>query len=228
MLTLARIRTLIGVGVILFSVGRCCAQTAEPRQTQANEMVAGIQMTISEISLFKPGVPNLRVVFRNLADRDLNLVLGEVGGYSPRPCKLDNREISCTLSFKLTVRDGNGVERTYTFRGIAFVGGRIDPYIVHLPAHSTYGLELALDQFWSPATREFEPLALSSETYKLLLEFEGREPGPANTGQEYSSKMTFWKGKVTSNLLTIIVGRNPQPKKPLKARSAFLLFGRLE
>ena len=223
MLTLLRIRILIAVGFILISVGRLQAQAAEPRQTQTNEAVDGLQMTISEIGLVKQGVPNLRVVFRNLVDHDLNLVLGEVGGSSPRLCKLDNRNLPCTLSFKLTVNDRNGPARTYTFRGIAFVAGRIDPYIIYLRPHSTYALELGLDQFWSPATREFEPLALSPETYKLSLEFEGREPGPVNTGQEYISKMTFWKGKITSNLLSITVAQNAQPNKSLDASRGSVL-----
>ena len=210
MITLSRIRILVAVLAIFLSVEWFHAQTAQ-RPPQTNEPVDGIQMTITENGLVKPGVPNLQVVFRNMVDRDLNLVLGEVGGYSPRPCKLDNRDISCTLSFKLTGRDRNGATRTYTFRGIAFVGGRIDPYIVHLPARSTFALELGLDQFWSPATREYEPLDLSPEKYKLSLEFEGREPGPVNTGQEYISKMTFWKGKITSNLLSITGAQNAQP-----------------
>ena len=215
MITLSQIRILIAVGVIFFSVGRFQAQTVEPPQTQTTEAVEGIQMTISENGLVKPGVPNLRVVFRNLVDRDLNLTLGEVGGWSPRLCKLDNRDIPCTLSFKLTVRERNGATRTYTFRGTTFVAGRVDPYIIYLRPHSTYALELGLDQFWSPATREYEPLALSPETYKLSLEFEGREPSPVNTGQSYISKMTFWKGKLTSNLLSITVARNAQPNNSL-------------
>jgi|ERR1051326_168971 hypothetical protein len=212
MINPSRIRTLIAAGLILFfSVVRSHAQTSEP--PQAGEPVDGVQMTISENGLIKPGVPNLQVVFRNVVDHDVNLNLGLVGGSSPRPCKLDNRDISCTFNFKLNVSDPNGATRTYTFRGMSFVAGRLDPYIVYLRAHTTYTLELGFDQFWSPATNEYQPLALSKGIYKTSLEFEGRAPGIVNLDQSYISKMTFWKGKITSNSLPMNVARDTQPNK---------------
>lgn len=189
--------------MLCFSVLRSHAQTSVP--TQTGEPIDGVQMTISENGLVKTGVPNLRVVFRNVVDHDVNINLGLVGGSGPRPCKLDNRDIICSFNFKLNVSDGNGATRTYDFRGMTFVAGRLDAYIVNLRAHSEYTLELGCDQFWSPATREYQPLALSSGVYKISLEFEGREPEIVNLDQSYISKMTFWKGKITSNSLPINV-----------------------
>jgi hypothetical protein len=216
MINSSRIRTVIAVGFMLcFSVTRSHAQTSETPQT--GEPVDGVQMTISENGLVKAGVPNLRVVFRNVVDHDVNINLGDVGGSGPRPCKLDNRDIICTFNFKLNVSDRNGGTRTYTFRGATFVAGRIDPYIVYLRAHSTYTLELGCDQFWSPATHENEPLALSSGIYKISLDFEGRAPGIINLDQSYISKMTFWKGKISSDPISINVARDAQPNKSLDA-----------
>ena len=164
-----------------------------------------MQMTISENGLIKPAVPNLNVVFRSVVDHDLNIYLGEVGGNSPRPCRLDDRNISCTFNFKLKVTDREGATRIYTFRGMTFVAGRLDPYIVYLRPHSTYTLELGIDQFWSPATREYQALVLAPITYKVSLEFEGREPGIVNLDQAYVSKLVFWKGKLTSSSLSLNV-----------------------
>src|SRR5256885_6647783 len=96
---------------------------------------------------------------------------------------------------------------------MSFVAGRLDPYIVYLRAHTTYALELGLDQFWSPATHEYQPLALSPGIYETSLEFEGREPGIVNLDQAYISKMTFWKGKLTSNSLSLNVAQQAQPNK---------------
>jgi hypothetical protein len=200
---------------VFVSVVGSNAQT--PEKSQTGEAVDGAQLTIGENGLIKPGVPNLQVVFGNVADHDINLHLGSIGGSSPRPCKLDDRDISCTFNFKLNVSDENGVTRTYTFRGMSYVAGRLDPYIVYLRAHSTYTLELGLDQFWSPATHEYQSLALSRQIYKISLEFEGREPGIVNLDQSYISKMTFWKGKLTSNSLTVTIVRQTQPKKSLDA-----------
>src|SRR5690349_10570723 len=207
-----RFRTLITFGFILIvSVAGSTAQTPEPAQT--GQAVDGIQLTISENGLINPGVPKLQAVFRNVTDHDINLNLGEVGGSSPRPCKLDNRDISCTLNFQLDVTDRNGATRTYTFRGTSFVAGRVDPYIVYLRPQSTYTLELGVDQFWSPATREYQSLVLLADRYKLSLEFEGREPGIVNLDQSYISKLIFWKGKLISNSLSVTIARDRQPNK---------------
>jgi hypothetical protein len=167
------------------------------------DAVDGVQMSIGEAGVVKPGVPILKVVFRNLRDKPINLVLGFVGGSGPRPCKLDNRQITCTLNFNLFVTDPAGVARKYTFRGITFVAGRLEDYLVRLEADSTWALELGLDQFWSPATREYDPLTLRPARYQLSLQFEGRGVKFVNIDQKYLEKMTFWTGTLTSNLLTI-------------------------
>jgi hypothetical protein len=206
-MNLLRSRNLIIFGfTLIVSVSGATGQTHE--SAQKGDAVDGVQLSISENGLIKAGVPKLQVVFRNVTDRDINLNLGYIGGFSPRPCKLDNRDISCTFNFKLNVTDRDGATRTYTFRGMSYVAGRLDPYIIYLRAQSTFTLELGVDQFWSPATGDFQPLALSRELYRLSLEFEGSEPGPVNTGQAYISKMIFWKGKITSNVLSITVARN--------------------
>jgi hypothetical protein len=212
----SRIRTLTAFGFILFvSLARTHAQTFEPPQTA--DAVDAVQMTISENGLIKPGVPSLRVVFRNVVDHDVNINLGEIGGYSPRPCKLDNREMSCTFNFKLNVSDRNGATRTYTLRGMSFVAGRLDPYIIFLRAHSSYMLELGLDQFWSPATHEYQSLVLAPGSYKLSLEFDGHESEFINRKDPHFAKMTVWKGKIISNSLSLTVAQKAQPNKSLHA-----------
>jgi hypothetical protein len=166
-------------------------------------------MTISENGLIKPGVPNLLVTFRNTVDRDIQLHLGYIGGSSLRPCKLYNRDISCSFNFLLKVGDDSGAARTYTFRGPSYVAGRLDPYIVYLSARSTSTLELGVDQFWSPATGEYQPLTLSKGIHKLSLQFEGRAPGLFNLDQSELSKLTYWKGTLTSNWLSISMAPAP-------------------
>ena len=201
-----QIKSLVNVSLVLIiSLHIASAQT--PNSPQPGNVVDGLQMTITTAGLIRTGVPNLQVTFRNVTDSDLNLNLGTIGGYSPRPCKLDNRNIPCTFNFKLNITDSDGAVRTYTFRGITFVAGRLDPYIVQVKARSTYTLELGIDQFWSPATRDYQALALTPGTNKLSLEFEGQELGLVNSGQEYLSKLIFWKGKVTSNSLTVEIAR---------------------
>jgi hypothetical protein len=199
-----RAKTFIIVGFLLFSAQTTFAQT--PPVQQSRESVNGVQLVIGENGLIKPGIPNLQVTFRNVSDRDLNINLGEIGGGSPRPCKIEKRTISCNLNFKLNVSNPSGATRTYTFRGIGWVAGRLDAYIVNIREHSAYTLELGLDQFWSPQTNEYRPPELAPGTYELSLEFEGRAPSIINLDQRYIERMTFWQGKVISNSLSMNVG----------------------
>jgi hypothetical protein len=86
---------------------------------------------------------------------------------------------------------------------MTYVAGRLDPYIVPLQAHSTYVIELGIDQFWSPDTGDYEGLRLDAGKYDISLQFEGHEHGTFNLDQPYIKQMSFWKGKLTSNSLTI-------------------------
>ena len=200
--------TLIAVALVLVcSTQQAIAQTSQPPAISA--AVNGVQMTIRENGFIKPGVPNLLVTFHNTVDRNINLHLGYTGGSSSRPCKLYNRDISCSFNFTLKVSDRFGTTRIYTFRGPSYVAGRLDPYIVYLSARSTSTLELGVDQFWSPATREYEPVTLSQGLHKLSLQFEGRAPDLFNLDQSELSKLTYWKGTLTSNWLSINIARAP-------------------
>lgn len=168
---------------------------------QWGEAVDGVQMSISEAGVVKAGVPNLRVTFQNNRKEDVDLYLGIVGGSGPRPCILENRTVPCTFNFTLGVTDAVGKTRRFRFKGIMYVAGRLDPYIAWLRAGSSYALDIGLDQFWSPETKEYE-LKLAVGEYKIFLEFEGREPD-LNSHEQSINKMNFWKGRLKSNVLAI-------------------------
>jgi hypothetical protein len=174
-------------------------------------------MSIADAGKVKNGVPNLRVTFRNLRDEEINLYLGTIGGGGSRPCRLDNREVTCSFNFNLSVTDANGGMHKFKFRGMAYVFGRLDPYIVHLQAHSTYAIELGIDQFWAPDTGDYKSLRLDAGKHDISLQFEGREPGPVNLDQTYMSQMSFWKGKLTSNTLTIEIASIDAAEQALEA-----------
>ena len=176
---------------------------SSPEPLVGSSIVRDVEMSIVDGGVVKTGVPNLRVTFRNLRDTEINLYLGTIGGRGPRPCKLDNREITCSFNFNLSVTDASGTSRKFKFRGMSYVAGRLDPYIVHLQAHSTYAIELGLDQFWSPDSGDYAGLRLDAGKHDTSLQFEAREPGWVNLDQSYIKQMSFWKGNLTSNTLTI-------------------------
>jgi hypothetical protein len=210
----SRSKTLIVAG-FLFLVLIKPTRGQSPQVAQSGEAVDGLEMSIRENGLIRAGFPKLEVVFRSVGDHDVNINLGTIGGWSSRPCRLDNRDISCTFNFKLNVTDVRGATRTYTFRGMSYVAGRLDAYIVYLRAHTTYRMDLGIDQFYSPATHEYQTLALRPGSYKLSLEFDGLAAAIVNLDQPYIAKMTFWKGKLNSNSLSISIARDTQPNKSL-------------
>ena len=108
--------------------------------------VDAIQMSISATGPGKAGLPKFQVTFRNAGARDTSLYLGMRGGSEPH----------VDLRFNLNVTDSRGKTRKFKFRGPGFVAGRLDPYIVHLQAGSTYALDVDMYQFWSPDTREWK------------------------------------------------------------------------
>src|SRR5258705_6837457 len=91
--------------------------------------------------------------------------------------------------------------------------------MVPLQAHSTYVIELGIDQFWSPDTGDYEGLRLDAGKHDISLEFEGRAPGSVNLDQPYIKQMSFWKGKLTSNTLTIDISSMDVAEQILAADS---------
>jgi hypothetical protein len=165
----------------------------------------GLELSIAQIGLVKPGVPNLRVTFRNLSDQEINLNLGTIGGHGQRPCKLDNREITCSFNFELNVTEAGGATRKFKFRGADYVAGRLDPYLVSVPAHSTQAIELGIDQFWAPDSENYQSLRLGPGKYDISLRFAGRAPRTINLDQPYIKQMSFWEGNLTSNTLPVAI-----------------------
>lgn len=185
------------------------AQLADSRQW--SKTVNGIQMSISDAGYVKAGVPNLRVAFRNLSDADTYLYLGTVGGSGPRPCELNDRHVTCTLNLSLNITDARGTTRQFKFKGMMLIAGHLFIYVVYLQAHSTYSLDIGMDQFWSPATQQYE-LKLAPGKYRVSLQFEGREPEKFSSfldqqlhilDSRYIKQTEFWKGQLQSNTLEL-------------------------
>jgi hypothetical protein len=183
------------------------AQGQSSDSSQWGSAVDGIQMSISDAGYVKAGIPKLRVTFRNLTNEDTYLYLGTIGGGGARPCNLNNRNVTCTFNFNLNVTDARGATRQFKFRGMDYIAGSLSAYVIYLQAHSTYSLDLGMDQFWSPETKEYE-LKLDPGSYQLSLQFDGQVPERVNgfinqeyhiLDQRYIEKTEFWKGKLQSN-----------------------------
>jgi hypothetical protein len=217
-----RIKTFraVCVAFMLFSLN-AASKAQSSGEPEWGEAVDGVQMSISDAGLVKPGVPKLVVTFRNTRSEDVDLFLGIIGGSGPRPCLLDGRSIVCNFNFTLELTDAAGATRRLRFKGAVYVAGRLDPYVVWLRAGTTHELELGLDQFYSPDTREYE-FRPPRGRYRIALEFEGRGPEPFKAVNRLGQKLNFWKGRLRSNTLTIKDGgraRAPKPSHPEAVRA---------
>jgi hypothetical protein len=191
----------IGICLLLHPSAALRPRGQSVEDSRWGEPVDGVQLSISAVESERADVSKFKVRFRNAGGQDINLYLGIVGGTGPRPCGLDPApKAPCNLNLLLNVTDAAGGTRRLTFSGISFVAGRLDSAIIWLRAGSTYALEIGLDQFYSPETKEYR-VELAPGRYHISAEFEGRAPEVVNIGQEQINKMSFWKGKLQSNAL---------------------------
>lgn len=132
--------------------------------------------------------PQCEVVLENVGDSDLNVNLG----YS-----LANGKSHHPTALRLLALSKGNKTRTliYSIR----VAGRVDPFIVPLPAGSTYTLRIAFDKFTDSETGA--PIDLTAKDYRITAELVG-EAVAKEEGSDFQRElalMPFWQGKAVSN-----------------------------
>jgi hypothetical protein len=159
--------------------------------------VDGLQMSISASDAQNLDVPEFQVALRNAGKQDVTVNLGHM---------LANGKVQLPEYISLTLTDDGGKTRKLKFfdRRYPGVAGRIDDYVIPLRAGSTYTLNLSLDQFWSPDTKEFE-LKLFPGKYQITAQFVGGGARTSNPDMSGIKLMNFWQGQLQSN--TIVVER---------------------
>jgi hypothetical protein len=113
---------------------------------------------------------------------------------------LANGKVQLPAQIHLKLWDGNGKtwELDFGDKRYGAIGGRVDDYAVPLRSGSSYKLELRLDQFWSPGTKEFA-LKLKPGRYwaSARFEWDGAETDKLNI-----LLLNFWKGRLQSNVFS--------------------------
>jgi hypothetical protein len=182
------IRALI---VILFALMLSISAAAIPpvENNDCGAAVDGLQMCLAASG------PNLQLTLANVGDHDITLNLGTM---------LANGKVQLPDRVRIKVIDAQGKTRVVHFSDpkYGFVAGRVDDYIVPLRVGSTYTLQLRLDQFWSPETKEFS-IPLPSGENRLTVQFEGTRAAHLNLDTSGVALMNFWLGKAESNTLTL-------------------------
>jgi hypothetical protein len=156
---------------------------------ECGSAVDGLQLCLTGVAA------NLQLSFTNVGDRDITLNLGIV---------LANGKMQSPTQVAIRFRDSQGRIRRFEFfdKRYSGIGGRIDDYVVPLPAHSTYTLQFSLDQFWCQETKEFSIPLLAGDNY-LTAEFAGTGANVKNGDMQGIKFMNFWRSKVESNTLRL-------------------------
>jgi hypothetical protein len=144
------------------------------------------------------------VAIQNVSEKDLVLNLGLM---------LANGKVMFPKAIRLTLTDIQGKTRDLHFsdRRYPAIIGRADDFTVALRSGSIYVLRLSLDQYWSPATKEFI-LALADGRYRIVARFEGQGAKTDNLDMKGVALLNFWNGTVQSNAFEFEVAGNAAPK----------------
>jgi hypothetical protein len=130
------------------------------------------------------------VVFENTGAADFVLNLGWM---------VANGKAMFPARVGLVLTDPAGHTRDLEF-STPPVAGRVDDFIVALPKGATFRLRLSLDQYWSPATKDFQ-LKLADGKHHIAARFEGHGASAVSLDMRGIALLYFWTGKVQSDIV---------------------------
>ena len=130
------------------------------------------------------------VAFENTGDSAFFVNLGLM---------LGNGKSMFPTSLGLVLTDPTAHTRELDFL-MPIVSGRVDDFIVPLRKSSMYGLRVSLNQYWSPATKEFR-LKLAAGKYRIAARFEGKGAAFVNRDMQGLTLVNVWKGSLQSNVI---------------------------
>jgi len=128
--------------------------------------------------------------FENTGDSDLIINLGLM---------LGNGKSMFPTNLGLLLTDPAGQTRELHFQEPR-VAGRVDDFLVPLRRRSTHTLRIALKQYWSPATKEFD-LKLAGGRYRIAARFDGRGVQFVNGDMQGVALLSVWRGAAQSNVM---------------------------
>ena len=127
------------------------------------------------------------LALRNVGCKDVHLNLGLM---------LGNGKEQQPVALQITLKDTKGVARDFSYSLAAgVIGGRIDDFLVALPAGATYVMRFNLERFCCRT----QQVKLGVGHYRLAARFEGKGARSLNLDTPGIARLSFWKGIVRSN-----------------------------
>jgi hypothetical protein len=185
-----------GLVLFLFLIGSAASVCPSPntgsetrsRQEQSNRgptLLLERDTQLPEVN----GLPKFRLAIQNPAHADLILNLGTM---------LANGKKLYPDAITLLVTDANGKGREFTMIGPGAIAGRVDPFVLPLPAQAALSLPINLKEYWAAKSREWEYKFSGSYSIEAYV---GRAVPyeSANLDMKGFSAMPYWVGTVASN-----------------------------
>jgi hypothetical protein len=132
--------------------------------------------------------PQCEVVLENVGDSDLNVKLG---------FSLANGKSHHPAALRLLARSKESKPRTLTYAGVPGVAGRVDPFVLPLPAGSSYTLRCAFAKYVDSETGA--RIDLTAKDYRVAAELLGEAVTETNLDVRGLALMPCWQGKARSN-----------------------------
>jgi hypothetical protein len=175
---------------------------AENKYPAGGRPVAGLQLSLQAVEA-KNGEKtpsHVRVVVENVDTKDLNVWLG---------FSLNNLRAHYPERLSLIARAPGEKAREFHYTnhqgGIA---GRMDAFVVPLPAGASYSLRCAVDDF---VDADFKPIDFTSKDLSLAVELDsnGNAERADDRGKPAEALIPCWEGKVRSNEIKFVKSRKP-------------------
>jgi hypothetical protein len=157
-------------------------------------------------------LPDLLISLENKGNKDITLDLGVV---------LGNGELYCPNALELIVIDRAGEVHYLSYGYPAAVSGRVDPFIVPLPAGSAYQLRYPLSRFleekaFRPAFSSYlssTPFSFVKGKYKISVVIKPFLVTKENLSLDVAglSLMHYWTGKITSGVVSCSIPWDAKP-----------------
>jgi hypothetical protein len=139
----------------------------------------------------KKAPEHFSIVVENVSDRDLNVRLG----YSLNNCRSHHPD-----SLGLTARaGGEAPRRLIYFDGRGGIGGRVDPFVVPLPAGASYTLLCPFKNFVDPES--LLPIDAKARDYRIAASLAGKPvtKNDVNLDTLGQTMIPCWQGTIHSN-----------------------------
>jgi hypothetical protein len=186
---------LVPIGLVVAAVPGISSQSVFPPLQVWGPGTHGLRIGIAPVSSdrLSPAAAEFYVALQNTGDSDFVVNLGHM---------LANGKVMFPAAIRLMLTDPAGQTRELQFfdRRYPGVAGRVDDFTVALRTGSMYALRVSLDQYWSPATKEFE-LKLASGRHRIAARFEGQGAVAGNLDMQGVALLNFWKGTAQSNVV---------------------------